>query len=61
MVQLNAATQGLKNILDQDELSDAFEIYDELLRILWDLNQEKRMIPVLGKLQKKVAKFINQA
>ena len=47
--------------MNEDQLDDAFAIYDELLRILWDLNQEKRMIPVLGKLQKKVSRFINQA
>ena len=58
LVKLHEDSQKLNDILDEDQLDDAFRIYDELLRILWDLNQEKRMIPVLGKLQKKVSRFI---
>lgn len=61
LIKLHEDTQKLKDILSEDQLDDAFRIYDELLRILWDLTQEGRMIPVIAKLQKKVSSFIKQA
>ena len=61
LIKLHEDTQKLNNVLDEDQLDDAFRIYDDLLRILWDLTQEGRMIPVIAKLQKKVGNFIKQA
>ena len=50
LLQLQEDTWKLKDLTDEDQLDDAFRINDELQRILWDLNQEKRIIPIVTKL-----------
>ena len=38
LVKLHEDSQKLKDVQSPDQLDTAFEMYDDLMRILWDLN-----------------------